>query len=78
MFPDLYDIRDAFITLSTSRSAAFGVGCIPLSEIEAYVRLYEVEDIDRFIQLIRAMDGAFVEKVNQRNERKLKSPLSTK
>jgi hypothetical protein len=73
VFPDLYDIRDAFVVLSASRPAAFGIGCIPLTEIESYVRLYEVEDIDRFIQLIRAMDGAFVEKVNQRNERKLKT-----
>lgn len=67
------DIRDAFITLSPSRPAGFGLSCIPLTELESYIRLYEVEDIDRFIQLIRAMDGAFVEKVNQRNERKLKT-----
>jgi hypothetical protein len=51
----------------------FGIGCIPLSEIESYIRLYEVEDIDRFIQLIRAVDGAFVQKVNQRAERKPKT-----
>lgn len=73
MFPDLLDIRDAFIVLSSSRSAAFGVGCIALTEIESYIRLYEVEDIDRFIQLIRAMDAAFVQKVNQRAESKLKT-----
>jgi hypothetical protein len=73
VFPDLFDIREAFTVLSSSRSAGFGVGCIPLTEIESYIRLYEAEDIDRFIQLIRAMDGAFVQKVNQRNERKLKT-----
>lgn len=69
----MLDIRDAFITLSPSRPAGFGVSCIPLTELEAYIRLYEVDDIERFIQLIRAMDGAFVENVNQKHERKLKS-----
>ena len=73
MFPDLFDIRDAFIVLSSSRSVGFGIGCIPLTEIESYIRLYDVEDIDRFIQLIRAMDGAFIQKVNQRTERKPKT-----
>lgn len=51
----------------------FGVGCIPLTELEAYIRLYRVEDIDRFIQLIRAMDGTYVEKVNQKHERQPKA-----
>lgn len=72
MFSDLLDIRDAFIVLSPSRSAGMGIGCIPLTELESYIRLYEVDDIDRFIQLIRAMDADFVEQLNQRNQRKLK------
>jgi hypothetical protein len=66
-------VRDAFVVLSPSRPFGFGVGCIPLSEIESFVRLYEVEDIDRFLRLIRAMDTAYVEKINQRNERKNKA-----
>jgi len=49
------------------------VGCIPLSEIESFIRLYEVEDVDRFLRLIRVMDTAYVEKINQRNERKNKA-----
>ncbi|MBY0355192.1 MAG: hypothetical protein K2Q12_05625 [Rickettsiales bacterium] len=73
MFTDLIDVRDAFVVLSPSRPFGFGVGCIPLSEIESFVRLYEVEDIDRFLRLIRAMDTAYVEKINQRNERKNKA-----
>lgn len=73
MFTDLIDVRDAFVVLSPSRPFGFGVGCIPLSEIESFIRLYEVEDIDRFLRLIRAMDTAYVEKINQRNERKNKA-----
>jgi hypothetical protein len=73
VFTDLIDVRDAFVVLSPSRPFGFGVGCIPLSEIESFVRLYEVEDIDRFLRLIRAMDTAYVEKINQRNERKNKA-----
>lgn len=73
MFTDLIDVRDAFVVLSPSRPFGFGVGCIPLSEIESFVRLYEVEDVDRFLRLIRAMDTAYVEKINQRNERKNKA-----
>lgn len=69
MFADLLDVRDAFIVLSPSRPFGFGVGCIPLSEIESFIRLYEVEDVDRFLRLIRVMDTAYVEKLNQRNER---------
>ncbi len=72
VFADVLDIRDAFIILSPSRSAGMGVGCIPLTELEAYIRLYEVDDIDRFLQLIRAMDAEFVEHINKRNQSKLK------
>jgi len=73
VFTDLIDVRDAFVVLSPSRPFGFGVGCIPLSEIESFIRLYEVEDVDRFLRLIRAMDTAYVEKINQRNERKNKA-----
>lgn len=73
MFTDLIDVRDAFVVLSPSRPFGFGVGCIPLSEIESFIRLYEVEDVDRFLRLIRAIDTAYVEKINQRNERKNKA-----
>jgi hypothetical protein len=73
VFTDLIDVRDAFVVLSPSRPFGFGVGCIPLSEIESFIRLYEVDDIDRFLRLIRVMDTAYVEKINQRNERKNKA-----
>lgn len=73
MFTDLLDVRDAFVVLSPSRPFGFGVGCIPLSEIESFIRLYEVDDVDRLLRLIRAMDTAYVEKINQRNERKNKA-----
>lgn len=61
--PDVekYDFYiDAFSILSRSRSVGFGVGGIPLSEIEVYIRLYDVQDIERFIAVISAMDKAFM------------------
>jgi hypothetical protein len=74
IFPDLLDIQDAFIFLSPSRTAGFGTGFIPLSEIETYLRLFPTDDIERFTILIRAMDHAYVESVEKRAQRMEKKP----
>lgn len=50
---------DAFSLLSRSRSVGFGVGGIPLGELLAYTKLYEVNDVDRFVKIISEMDKAF-------------------
>jgi hypothetical protein len=54
----------AFATLSDSRPVHFGgAGSIPLSEIEAYCRLTELEDVElraSLVRLIRRMDRAFL------------------
>ena len=66
---DLAWIVEAFYVLSGSRQIGMGVGAIPISEIEAYIHLYGLidEDIDRFIKLIAAMDSAYVQHANRRN-----------
>jgi hypothetical protein len=69
VFPDLFDIQDAFIFLSPSRTVAFGTGFIPLSEIETYLRLFPTDDIERFLTLIRAVDNAYVDAVEKRQQR---------
>jgi hypothetical protein len=74
IFADLLDIQDAFIFLSPSRTAGFGTGFIPLSEIETYLRLFPTDDIERFTILIRAMDHAYVESVEKRAQRMEKKP----
>lgn len=45
-----------------------GIGPIPLSEIKAYLDLIEVTDLDekeRWVKMIRALDGVYVEHVNE-------------
>ena len=55
--PDVYDIAEAFSVLSPSR----GMGAVPLSEIESYIRLFDVADVPRFVRLVRAVDVAYLE-----------------
>ncbi len=53
----------AFNILSPSRQIGLGVGAIPLSEIEAYIRLYEItdsEEKEELLYFIREMDGVFL------------------
>ena len=66
MEPKLTDgnapIYAAFLDLSPSRPA--GLGAIPLTEIEAYLRLFGhpgCDDVRAFVALIRACDGALLE-----------------
>ncbi|MEM7444288.1 MAG: hypothetical protein AAF414_13265 [Pseudomonadota bacterium] len=68
MEPKLYDgnapIYAAFLDLSPSRSEGLGAGAIPMTEIEAYLRLFGhpgCDDAREFVALIRACDGAFLE-----------------
>lgn len=62
---DLEFVWDAFWRLSTDRPVGFSVGRIPFSAITAYADRYGIAGIDafdRFEQLIRAMDRAFVQR----------------
>lgn len=52
---------EAFAVLNAGRSAGMTANPIPLTEMEAYIRLYQVADIVRFIRLIRAMDKAYMD-----------------
>lgn len=55
---------DAFNVLHLSRAnTGFGPGAIPLSEIVTYAELVQMpigEEREQFVQLIRAMDGAYL------------------
>lgn len=62
-FPDLAEYLEAFRVLCASRpNSGFGISAIPLSEIQSYCSLFGVEDRERFVYLVRAMDEAFIEK----------------
>lgn len=56
--PAVYDIAEAFSVLSPARLAPSAP--IPLSEIESYIRLFDVHDVPRFVRLVRALDSAFL------------------
>lgn len=45
----------------------FGPAPIPLSEINAYVELFEVADVDFLIACIRAMDRLYLDEYAKRN-----------
>jgi hypothetical protein len=53
---------EAFNLLNRSRAQGMSTGCIPLTEIEAYIRLYLIEDVEMFVTLMTAMDNVYLEK----------------
>lgn len=61
LYDDLADIAEAYSVLSASRPTGFsGPLPIPLSEVAAYIELYEVADRERFVRLVRALDDAYL------------------
>ena len=61
----------AFWALANDRQIGFGVlGPIPFSAIDRYSRRYgvaSVDEFDRLAMLVRAMDGAWLERVNKKD-----------
>lgn len=57
---------NAFQLLTASRPLGMGgVGPIPLTEIEAYCRMYQVDDLDereQLVTMIRALDSVYLVK----------------
>lgn len=56
---------EAFQKLSSSRPLGMGgAGSIPISEISAYCALYRMEDlddVDRFVTMIKALDSEYLQ-----------------
>ena len=50
----------AFHQLSPSRPVGFGMGAIPVSEIHAYCDLFDVDEVETFFYLIRALDAVYL------------------
>ena len=67
---DLHWIVEAFYRMSGSRQIGFGVGPIPLTEIEAYIRLFGLldDDIEQFYRLITALDAVYIKKTSKRDK----------
>lgn len=64
---------EAFDLLSRGRRQGFGVGFIPLSEIEVYCRMFDVVDVELFVRVIVELDSVFmqhIERLRKERERK--------
>ncbi|WPZ36264.1 hypothetical protein T8K17_08950 [Thalassobaculum sp. OXR-137] len=71
LYEDLYEVVEAFATLSAGRTLSMGLGGaianpIALAEIDAYCRLCGITDTAEFSRLIRVMDAAYLERVRAR------------
>jgi hypothetical protein len=67
--PHLVYIWDAFGKLSTERQSGFGPGPIPVvSGIERYSRDHRIGHHDRFVTLVRRLDAAWLNYMNDRNK----------
>ena len=66
---------EAFIILSTSRSIGMTEGPIPLSEIYAYMQIFEIVDYEQrklFLKRIRFLDKVYLDFINESNTKKVK------
>lgn len=73
LLPETAPYWEAWQVLSLSRPSGFGVGAIPISEIKAYLELYQVDDLDeriRYVRLIQAADGEFLKVMAERSKKK--------
>ena len=46
-----------------------GIGPIPFTAIAEYARIYEVEDFDEFLYIMRVMDNQFIKSQNGKERR---------
>ncbi|ODM77797.1 phage tail assembly chaperone [Bradyrhizobium elkanii] len=62
LFGHLWFEATAFRELSTDRPVGFGRGPIPWRSIHHYAERYGLvqDDFDRFVEVIRAMDAAYL------------------
>lgn len=67
------DLYEAFYLLTDSRPVHFGgLGSIPMTEIEAYMRIDGIKDLEsryRFMTAIKAMDAEYLKLQKERKER---------
>jgi len=68
LYLDLINDYRAFIVLSASRSISMAEGPIPLSEIYAYMQIFEINKYDQrklFLKRIRFMDKIYLDFVHK-------------
>jgi hypothetical protein len=74
IYPDVLWLWDAFWLLHRSRPIGMTVGPIPLTEIEAYIRLYQVQQVELLITAVDALDRLYLEHEAEQHRSKVKTP----
>ena len=73
LYADLIMDYEAFIILNASRSIGMSEGSIPLSEIYAYMQIFEIDDYSQrklFLKRIRFLDRVYLEFVHESNAKR--------
>ena len=73
LYRDLENDYRAFIALNASRPIGMVEGAIPLSEIYAYMQIFEISNYDQrklFIQRIRFLDKIYLDFAHKKPEKK--------
>ena len=76
LYDDLAADYSAFWALSASRPSGFGASPIPLTEILAYMEMFEIDDPmcrKLFLERMRVMDRAFMDWAKKRGGRSRRS-----
>lgn len=68
---------DAFHELSTCRISGMGLSPIPFTAISHYATIYDIEDFEEFLYIIRVMDTAFLN-INRRKQKAKENASATK
>jgi hypothetical protein len=70
---ELKETWDAFWLLSRSRAIGFGTGPIPLSEIAAFIQVFDIERPSFFVRCINELDSIWLEHEAKKSKTKQKS-----
>lgn len=62
----------AFWELSTGRQIGFSLGPIPWDQILLYAQMHGIDDIEAFVEIIRALDSTHLTWVADQQERERK------
>ena len=75
IYQDLILDYEAFIILNNSRLIGMTEGSIPLSEIYAYMKIFEIFDYNQrklFLKRIRFLDKVYLDFIHESNTKKVK------
>ena len=62
---------EAFFELGTCRVSSMSIGQIPFTAIAEYANIYDVDDFDEFLYVMRVMDNAIIRLSNAGSKRKV-------